>query len=576
MLDLDISDLPAALDQAVLAEDKPGQWQLVAGPPGWFLEVYAGIDASGGFSVEDSSPFLATFLANARDFLRRNPGGRLRSGPWIEVAPDGAEIALDATGLLHHGRPLLILTRLGEEYVEKQRILQRAREGSLRYRRLEGLRDDLVLVLDQLEVGALITDVAGRVVFISEPARRLFAIDEEHALGRRWQELEIFDGASRRLLEEAAALPPSARRRVPSHWERPDGRAFWMDVDLRDDPRDARRKILFLYDASALHDLRRLLDSQERFEDMVGKSAAMGRVYELVDSLASVDTTVLIEGETGRGKELGARAIHRRSARRGRPFVPVNCAGLTESLVNSQLFGHRRGAFTGAVQDSRGLFEAAEGGVLFLDEIGDVPPGVQPSLLRVLEDREVTPVGDTRPRKVDVRVLAATHRDLGAEVGSGRFRADLLYRVRVARIRIPPLRERPEDIPALVARFLADFRASSGKQVLDISADAMRVLMRQPWSGNVRELRATVECGVIACRRSVLDVSDLPIEPLPAPAGWSSPASTNQEAAPPGKDEILAALQKAGGARTRAAKLLGISRATLYRRMSHLGISSPR
>jgi DNA-binding NtrC family response regulator len=297
----------------------------------------------------------------------------------------------------------------------------------------------------------------------------------------------------------------------------------------------------------------------------------MRRLFRSIDNLTGVDTTVLIEGETGTGKELVARAIHVRSERRARPFVAVNCAGLTESLVSSQLFGHRRGSFTGAHQDSPGLFEAAEGGVLFLDEIGDLPLAVQTSLLRVLQEREITRLGETRTRKVNVRVLAATHRNLTEETERGNFRADLLYRIRVARIQIPALRDHLEDIPLLVSRFLADFRASTGKMVLEISAEAMRALMRFPWPGNVRELRSAIEFAVINCRRPVLVLDDLPPEISALPAGI---AQAPQPEVPPvdEKERILSALRQTGGKRSAAAKLLGISRATLYRRMADLKI----
>ncbi|MFB3779776.1 MAG: sigma-54 interaction domain-containing protein, partial [Bryobacteraceae bacterium] len=332
-----------------------------------------------------------------------------------------------------------------------------------------------------------------------------------------------------------------------------------------------RRKILFLYDVSELHGLRRLLGERSQFENLVGKSKVMRGLYQSIENLAGVDTTVLIEGETGTGKELVARAIHNRSARRQAPFVAVNCAGLTESLVNSQLFGHKRGAFTGAHQDTRGLFEAAEGGVLFLDEIGDIPLSVQTSLLRVLQEREITRLGETRPRKVDVRVLAATHRDLARETEKGAFRADLLYRIRVARIPIAPLRERLEDIPLLVSRFLADFRASTGKPVLDASAEAMRALMRYRWPGNVRELRSSVEFAVVNCRRPVLALEDFPPE-IAALPGAEAGSLLREAPAGDEKDRILAALREAKGRRSAAAKLLGISRATLYRRMAGLRI----
>jgi sigma-54 dependent transcriptional regulator, acetoin dehydrogenase operon transcriptional activator AcoR len=281
---------------------------------------------------------------------------------------------------------------------------------------------------------------------------------------------------------------------------------------------------------------------------------------------------VLIEGETGTGKELVARAIHSSSHRSGRPFLAVNCAGLTESLVASQLFGHKRGAFTGAVADQSGLFESAAGGVLFLDEIGDIPPSVQTSLLRVLQEREITRVGETIPRKVDVRILTATHQNLTEEVAEGNFRADLLYRIRVARILLPPLRERLEDIPLLVFRFLGEVRAVTGKAVQEISSDAMRVLMTYSWPGNVRELRSAIEFATIRCTRTVIGPEDLPPELLDSglnPRTIVSPIDPMEGE----KERVLEALRRARGNRTLAAQLLGIGRATLYRRMAAFDIT---
>jgi DNA-binding NtrC family response regulator len=284
--------------------------------------------------------------------------------------------------------------------------------------------------------------------------------------------------------------------------------------------------------------------------------------------VAQGDWTVLVEGETGTGKELVAQAIHRSSARRAGPFVAVNCAGLTESIMGSQLFGHAKGAFTGAHSDQPGLFEAAAGGTLFLDEIGDVSAPIQSTLLRALQEKEVTRLGETRPRKVDVRIVAATNRDLRQRVAQGLFREDLLYRIRNARIRVPSLRERREDIPLLVAAFLAEERITAGKLVTDASPEAMAKLVRSPWPGNVRELRGAVEHAVIRCRARRIEVDDLPPdldeEAAPGAAGAGGPDDE--------RTRILAALKRTGGNRLRAAKLLGMGRATLYRRLTELGI----
>jgi DNA-binding NtrC family response regulator len=300
---------------------------------------------------------------------------------------------------------------------------------------------------------------------------------------------------------------------------------------------------------------------------MIGKSKPMRQVFQLIQDVARVDSTVLIEGESGTGKELVARAIHQLSRRCNAPFVAINCAGLSDELAASQLFGHRRGAFTGAVNDQQGLFEAAHGGTLFLDEIGDLSLRVQSALLRVLEDNAVLPLGESRPRPVDVRVLTATHRDLVREAAEERFRQDLLYRIRVARVRLPALRQRREDIPILVRGFLADHRASTGKQVDAISDDGMAVLMECDWPGNVRELRNALEFAVVRSRGSILQTEDLPPELLEQRTE-SEPGDAGLDAS----DQLRAALKRARGNRTRAAALLGISRATLYRRLQELGI----
>src|SRR5215831_11057562 len=230
--------------------------------------------------------------------------------------------------------------------------------------------------------------------------------------------------------------------------------------------------------------------------EIVGTSPAMAQVLRLIASAAASSISVLIEGETGTGKELVARAVHRASDRAGGPFIAVNCAAFTETLLESELFGHRRGAFTGAATDQPGVFRAANGGVILLDEVGEMPLPMQAKLLRVLQEGEITPVGESRPQKVDVRVLSATNRDLGAAVRAKTFRADLYYRLAVFPIRLPPLRDRREDIPLLASRFLAKSSQASGKRIGEIDADALAALVRFNWPGNVRELQNEIERAV--------------------------------------------------------------------------------
>jgi Nif-specific regulatory protein len=272
--------------------------------------------------------------------------------------------------------------------------------------------------------------------------------------------------------------------------------------------------------------LRRDLARSDRFGDIVATSAAMREVLRLMDSAAASTIAVLIEGETGAGKELVARGIHRASERAERAFIAVNCAALPESLLESQLFGHRKGAFTGAMKDQIGFFEAADGGTIFLDEIGDMPPPMQARLLRVLQDGEVVPIGDTRPRAIDVRVLSATNRQLAGEVEGGRFRRDLYYRLAAFPIIVPPLRERREDIPLLIDHFLAIAAERHHKRIAGIEPAAVDQLIGSEWLGNVRELQSAIERAIALAQ----DGATIGVEQLPRPlAQMPKPATTDRE-----------------------------------------------
>jgi two-component system, NtrC family, response regulator AtoC len=319
------------------------------------------------------------------------------------------------------------------------------------------------------------------------------------------------------------------------------------------------------------------------FEGMIGRSAAMQEVFDSVRRVAPTETTVLICGETGTGKELVARAVHQQSLRKSGPFVAVNCASLAEGLLESELFGHVRGAFTGAVAEKAGLFEAAAGGTLFLDEIGDVSPALQQRLLRAIQEREVRRVGATVARPVDVRIVAATRRDLRAEVASGRFREDLFYRLNVFSITLPPLRERPADIPLLVEaalrRHRPPFEPANGNGAhdrLSCSPFAMRMLRSYAWPGNVRELIAAMESAAIRCDGGRIEAQHLPPE-VRAVVDRSAPHEQSRYRAAEPEDErsaIVAALHDTGS-RARAAELLGMGRTTLWRKMKAYGIEGP-
>jgi DNA-binding NtrC family response regulator len=309
---------------------------------------------------------------------------------------------------------------------------------------------------------------------------------------------------------------------------------------------------------------------------LVGRSPAMREVFAAIAAVAPAETTVLVTGETGTGKELVARAIHDASPRRGKPFVAVNSAALAPGLVESELFGHVRGAFTGAVRDKQGVFQAAVGGTVFLDEIGDVTPAVQYRLLRVLQEREVTPVGTVRPVSVDVRVIAATNRDLRAEVAAGRFREDLFYRLNVFRVALPPLRDRRTDIPLLVEHALERLSSRPQRAVrLVCSPLAMRLLQAYGWPGNVRELFSVLESAALRAGEGRIDAQHLPAEVRSTTTEGHDALMARYRAAAGEEDErvrILAALEAAHGVRARAAEILGMGRTTLWRKLRQLGL----
>jgi two-component system response regulator AtoC len=308
---------------------------------------------------------------------------------------------------------------------------------------------------------------------------------------------------------------------------------------------------------------------------LVVESRAMREALDLVARVAEHNTTVLITGESGTGKEVIARAVHRASPRARRPFVGINCAAIPESLLESELFGHVRGAFTGATGDKAGLFEQADGGTLLLDEIGELPLGLQAKLLRVLQEAEIRRVGDQKTRGVDVRVLAATARDLAAEAGAGRFREDLFYRLNVVAIHLPPLRERRDDIAPLARHFLARLAQRFGRP-LALSDAAIAWLEGQEWRGNVRELENAIERAVVLTDKQVLEPTDFRHEHLPSPISHGEKGEGRRtlrevtEAAE--RDAIATALQASGGNRREAAKRLGVSLRTLFYKMSRYGL----
>jgi two-component system, NtrC family, response regulator HydG len=327
--------------------------------------------------------------------------------------------------------------------------------------------------------------------------------------------------------------------------------------------------VAVIRDETRLVDLERSLLKRGRFHNIIGASAPMQRLFALIDALAEVPTTVLINGESGTGKELVAAALHSSGPRSSGPFVKVNCSALSEALLESELFGHVRGAFTGAISDKIGRFQKAHGGTLFLDEIGDISPAVQMRLLRVLQESEFERVGEATSMKVDVRIIAATNQSLADKVSQGSFRQDLFYRLNVVRLVLPALRERKDDLELLVAHFIAKFNVKFGRDIIGVSSDVMNAFRAHNWPGNVRELGHAIEHASILCKSDIISIHDLPQDLLDSLNSGISPDSgdTRPTGAPRGTLTLEAALEMTGGNKTRAASLLGISRRTVYRHL---------
>ncbi|MBF0520751.1 MAG: sigma 54-interacting transcriptional regulator [Nitrospirae bacterium] len=428
-------------------------------------------------------------------------------------------------------------------------------------------RNDLLAILNQLRVGSIMLDENGNTVFASKLVLKIFGKTDDEITGMPLDKLIRPNAKNYGELVSTISANKAKNGKVILEADSPGGKHYWLELEVQEDPEDLRRKILFLYDVTEVYGLRKLLKGKAGFQDMTGKSSVMEKVFTQIRNIADVYWTVLIEGETGTGKELVARAIHSLGNRKDKPFIALNCAGLTESLLTSQLFGHRKGAFTGAVSDHKGFFETAEGGTVFLDEIGDVPLNVQANLLRFLESHEITVVGESVSKIVDVRVITATNKTLSDEVKKGNFRADLLYRIRVARITLPPLRERREDIPLLASRFLSEAEAFSGKKITDISTEVMALFLNYSWPGNVRELRSAIEFAVIHSKSSVIVPDDLPPEIVDFNVDVSALAFDNIGDE---RERFLEALRQSKGNRAKAAHSLGISRATFYRHLYRL------
>ena len=422
-------------------------------------------------------------------------------------------------------------------------------------------------ILDSINEGVFTVGPDWRITSFNRAAEEITGVAREEAIGRPcW---EVFRA---NLCEQACALKhtlETGERMVNARAEifGAEGERIPIRIStalLRDGSGEVIGGVETFQDLRPVEQLRKELTARYTFEDIVGRSAAMRELFEILPDIAASSSTVLIEGESGTGKELFARAIHNLSPRRKQRFVAVNCGALPDTLLESELFGYKAGAFTDARRDKPGRFALAHRGTIFLDEIGDVSAALQARLLRVLQERCIEPLGSVEPVPVDVRVVAATNKDLGELVRQGKFRDDLYYRIRVIRLKLPPLRERREDIPLLVERFIDRFNRIQGKDVAGVSDEVMACLMEYDFPGNVRELENIIEHAFVLCRGGLIELRHLPPELRPSAASGSA-MPCNLEAME--KQMILAALERHQGNRRRAARDLGIHPSTLYRKL---------
>ena len=430
------------------------------------------------------------------------------------------------------------------------------------------------VILDSIADGVFTVDRDWKITFFNRAAERITGIPPDEAVGKRC--CEVFRAniceaqcALRRTLETGQPVVNQAIYIVDS-----EGKRIPVSIStalLKDRGGRVIGGVETFRDLSVVEELRKELSAQWSFGDIIGKSHAMRSVFDVLPEIAESDSTVLIEGESGTGKELVARALHALSPRRDGPLVSVNCGALPDALLASELFGHVEGAFTDARRDRPGRFARAEGGTLFLDEIGDVSPALQVQLLRVLQEKEYEPLGSTEAIKADVRIIAATNRDLNERVASGQFRQDLYYRIHVVAVHLPPLRERREDIPLLLDHFIAHFNKLRGRDIVGVSDEVVEFFMRHDFPGNVRELENIIEHAFVLCRGGLIETGHLPAEFRPSPqAAQVSASATLAEAE---KQRILGALERHGGNRAAVARELGIHKTTLWRKLKKYGVS---
>jgi PAS domain S-box-containing protein len=432
-------------------------------------------------------------------------------------------------------------------------------------------------ILDSVNEGVFTVDLNWRITAFNKAAEQITGVPRERAVGNAC--CDVFrtnicetDCALRRTMASGQPIVNATAHIVNQAGQRVPIRI--STALLKNESGDVVGGVETFQDLSQVEQLQKELQAKYTCEDIIGRSPAMQRLFDVLPLIAASHSTVLIEGPSGTGKELFARAIHNRSDRRRKPFVAINCGALPDSLLESELFGHKAGAFTDAKRDKPGRFALAHGGTVFLDEIGDISPAMQARLLRVLQERVIEPLGSVQAVPVDVRVLAATNKELSHLVRTGVFRDDLYYRIRVIHLKLPPLQQRREDIPLLVTHLIAKFNRLQGKDIAGVADDVMTRLMEHDFPGNVRELENIIEQAFVLCRGGIIELNHLPVEMRP------SGMPTRDESQPMSlaameKFLITESVRRRHGNRKRAAQDLGIDVSTLYRKIRDLNIDVP-
>ena len=435
-------------------------------------------------------------------------------------------------------------------------------------------------IMESISDGVFTVDGEWRVTSFNRAAERITGVSRKEAIGRRCA--EVFRSS---MCGAECALQKTLKTGRPiigksGYIINADGERLPISIStavLKDADGRVTGGAEVFRDLSEIDALLRELEGRVRVGELVSHSPVMQKLFEVLPAIAASPSTVLIQGETGTGKELMARTLHALSPRKGRPFIAVNCGALPDTLLESELFGYKAGAFTGAVKDKPGRFALAKGGTLFLDEIGEVSPALQVRLLRVLQERVYEPLGSTRSERADVRVIVASNRDLLERCREGAFREDLYYRVNVVRVELPPLRRRKEDIPLLAEQFIARFNRLQHKTVTGIGPEALSLLMAHDWPGNVRELENVIERAFILCGDGRIDLPHLPesLTGTGVARAATDGACLREVRAALDAQAIRAALERAGGNRLAAAKALGVHKTTLFRKVRALGIDLP-